>query len=176
MDAIARATHLHRKTINRLLPDLIAVGNIERRDRTHGVDGKRECEYRMAGEVTKWRPLHTGHQGRETVDSYLGRRERVAEVKGLESLVLDLFALTVVTDLPDNLVVSQPCNQKGKGVEVWFGRPGCRLTVRAYRCDRLAGQPSSQSCLKSKVFLGSNRAMAIPCLSKSLRKQLLFLG
>ena len=35
---------------------------------------------------------------------------------------------------------------------------------------------SSQSCLKSKVFLGSNRAMAISCLSKSLRKQLLFLG
>ena len=28
-----------------------------------------------------------------------------------------------------HLVVSQPCNQKGKGGEVWFERPGCRLTV-----------------------------------------------
>ena len=103
-DAIAHVTHLHRKTVNRLLPDLIAVGNIERRGQTHGVDGKRECEYRMAGEGTNWQPLYTGHQGRETVESYLGRRERAAEVEGLESLVLDLFALTVVTDLPDNLI------------------------------------------------------------------------
>ena len=27
------------------------------------------------------------------------------------------------------LVVSQPYNQNGKGGEVWFGRPGCRLTA-----------------------------------------------
>ena len=103
-DAIARATHLHRKTVNRLLPDLIAVGNIERRDRTHGVDGKRECEYRLAGEVTNWKPLYTGHQERETVESYLGRRETATKVEELESLVLDLFALTVVTDVPDNVI------------------------------------------------------------------------
>ena len=103
-DAIAHVTHLSRKTVNRLLPDLIAVGNVERRDRTHGVDGKRECEYRMAGEVTNWRPLNTGHQERETVDSYLGRRESATKVEELESLVLDLFALTVVTDVPDNVI------------------------------------------------------------------------
>ena len=30
--------------------------------------------------------------------------------------------------------------------------------------------------IEVEVFLGSNQAMAIPCLSKSLRKQLLFLG
>ena len=102
--AIAQAAHTSRPTANGKLQDLVAVGNIEAREQTKGGDGKREYEYRLAGEDSGWFPWQTGRRGRETVDTYLNRRNQEKRIEDLEAAVLALALATVVKDLPDSLI------------------------------------------------------------------------